>query len=37
MGNPLFARKSLDRLMEEAKESGEQSLKKTLGPRNLRR
>ena len=35
MGNPLFTRKSLDRLMEEAKESGEHSLKKTLGPFQL--
>src|SRR3974377_1865945 len=35
MGNPLFARKSLDRLIEEAKESGEHSLKKTLGPVQL--
>src|SRR5215813_14618476 len=35
MGNPLFARKSLDRLIEEAKESGEHSLKKTLGPFQL--
>src|SRR5215472_5270096 len=35
MGNALFARKSLDRLIEEAKESGEHSLKKTLGPFQL--
>jgi len=35
MGNPLFAKKSLDRLIEEAKESGEHSLKKTLGPFQL--
>src|SRR5215831_2519029 len=35
MGNPLFARKSLDRLIEEARESGEHSLKKTLGPFQL--
>jgi len=35
MGNPLFARKSLDRLIAEAKESGEHSLKKTLGPFQL--
>jgi len=35
MGNPLFAKKSLDRLIEEAKESGEHSLKKTLGPVQL--
>src|SRR6516165_9444698 len=35
MGNPLFARKSLDRLIQEARESGEHSLKKTLGPFQL--
>ena len=35
MGNPLFAKKSLDRLVSEAKESGEHSLKKTLGPFQL--
>ena len=35
MGNPLFAKKSLDRLIEEARESGEHSLKKTLGPFQL--
>ena len=35
MGNPLFARKSLDQLISEAKESGEHSLKKTLGPFQL--
>src|SRR6516165_10149307 len=35
MGNPLFARKSLDRLIQEARESGEHSLKKTLGPVSL--
>src|SRR6516165_7366393 len=35
MGNPLFDKKSLDRLIEEAKESGEHSLKKTLGPFQL--
>jgi basic amino acid/polyamine antiporter, APA family len=31
MRNPLFATKSLDQLIGEAKESGEHSLKKTLG------
>jgi basic amino acid/polyamine antiporter, APA family len=31
MRNPLFATKSLDQLVAEAKESGEHSLKKTLG------
>lgn len=31
MSNPLFATKSLDQLIAEAKESGEHSLKKTLG------
>src|SRR5213082_1143358 len=31
MGNPLFARKPLDRLLNESKESGEHSLKRTLG------
>src|SRR5580693_1834365 len=35
MRNPLFATKSLDQLVAEAKESGEQSLKKTLGPFQL--
>ncbi|HTZ32440.1 MAG TPA: amino acid permease [Methylomirabilota bacterium] len=35
MGNPLFARKSLDQLVSEAKETGEHSLKKTLGPFQL--
>jgi basic amino acid/polyamine antiporter, APA family len=35
MGNPLFAKKSLDQLISEAKESGEHSLKKTLGPFQL--
>jgi basic amino acid/polyamine antiporter, APA family len=35
MRNPLFATKSLDRLVAEAKESGEHSLKKTLGPFQL--
>jgi basic amino acid/polyamine antiporter, APA family len=35
MRNPLFATKSLDQLVAEAKESGEHSLKKTLGPFQL--
>jgi len=35
MGNPLFAKKSLDMLLTEAKESGEHSLKRTLGPFQL--
>jgi len=35
MSNPLFATKSLDTLIAEAKESGEHSLKKTLGPIQL--
>jgi basic amino acid/polyamine antiporter, APA family len=35
MGNPLFAKKSLDKLIAEAKETGEHSLKRTLGPFQL--
>ena len=35
MGNPLFAKKSLEMLLTEAKESGEHSLKRTLGPFQL--
>jgi basic amino acid/polyamine antiporter, APA family len=35
MGNPLFAKKSMAMLLSEAKESGEHSLKKTLGPFQL--
>ena len=35
MGNSLFAKKSLDMLLTEAKESGEHSLKRTLGPFQL--
>jgi basic amino acid/polyamine antiporter, APA family len=35
MGNPLFAKKSLDLLISEAKETGEHSLKRTLGPFQL--
>ena len=35
MGNPLFIRKPLDLLMREAQESGEHTLKRTLGPVSL--
>src|SRR5213593_1066200 len=35
MGNPLFARKPLNMLLDEAKEAGEHSLKRTLGPFQL--
>src|SRR6266849_1360924 len=35
MGNPLFAKKSLAALLAEAKETGEHSLKRTLGPFQL--
>jgi APA family basic amino acid/polyamine antiporter len=35
MGNPLFAKKPLSMLMAEAKEAGEHSLKRTLGPFQL--
>lgn len=35
MGNPLFAKKSLESLLSEAKETGEHSLKRTLGPFQL--
>src|SRR5277367_724408 len=35
MGNPLFTRKPLTALLAEAKESGEHSLKRTLGPFQL--
>src|SRR5215471_6431952 len=35
MGNSLFAKKTLNQLIEEARESGEHSLKKTLGPFQL--
>ena len=35
MGNPLFAKKSLASLLAEAKETGEHSLKRTLGPFQL--
>lgn len=35
MGNPLFATKPIETLMQEAGESGEHSLKRALGPINL--
>ena len=35
MGNPLFATKSLDTLLNEAKDTSEHSLKRALGPVNL--
>ncbi len=35
MGNPLFIRKPLDLLLREAQESGEHTLKRTLGPVSL--
>ena len=35
MGNPLFATKPIETLMNEAGESGEHSLKRALGPINL--
>jgi basic amino acid/polyamine antiporter, APA family len=35
MGNPLFATKPIGRLLEEARETGEHSLKRTLGPFQL--
>ncbi|PWT85701.1 MAG: amino acid permease [Proteobacteria bacterium] len=35
MGNPLFAKKPLSMLLTEAKEGGEHSLKRTLGPFQL--
>jgi basic amino acid/polyamine antiporter, APA family len=35
MGNPLFAKKPLSMLLNEAKEAGEHSLKRTLGPFQL--
>ena len=35
MGNPLFAKKSLDLLLKEAGEEGEHTLKRALGPINL--
>jgi len=35
MGNPLFAKKTLEMLLTESKETGEHSLKRALGPVNL--
>ena len=35
MGNPLFAKKPISQLMEESRETGEHSLKRTLGPFQL--
>src|SRR5262244_2859110 len=35
MGNPLFATKPLDKLLKEAADTGEHSLKRALGPINL--
>src|SRR6202045_1943424 len=35
MGNPLFARKPMSMLLAEAKEAGEHSVKRTLGPVQL--
>ena len=35
MGNPLFAKKPMSALLAEAKEAGEHSLKRTLGPFQL--
>lgn len=35
MGNPLFATKPMGRLLQEAQETGEHSLKRTLGPIQL--
>src|ERR1700745_2743121 len=35
MGNPLFAKKTLEMLLAESKEMGEHSLKRTLGPFQL--
>jgi APA family basic amino acid/polyamine antiporter len=35
MGNPLFAKKPMSMLLAEAQESGEHSLKRTLGPVSL--
>src|SRR5476651_1895032 len=35
MGNPLFAKKTMSVLLAEAKETGEHSLKRTLGPFQL--
>src|SRR3981189_605690 len=35
MGNPLFAKKTLEMLLAESKETGEHSLERTLGPFQL--
>ena len=35
MGNPLFAKKPLNHLLREAEETGEHSLKRSLGPYQL--
>src|SRR5438045_4550404 len=35
MGNPLFAKKPLNQLLDETKEAGKHSLKRTLGPFQL--
>src|SRR5512147_2032473 len=35
MGNPLFAKKPMSLLLNEAQESGENTLKRTLGPVSL--
>src|SRR5262250_2102054 len=35
MGNPLFGKKPLDKLLNEASDTGEHSLKRALGPINL--
>jgi basic amino acid/polyamine antiporter, APA family len=35
MGNPLFVKKPMNQLMEEAGQTGEHSLKRTLGPMSL--
>jgi len=35
MGNPLLAKKPMDWLLHEAQDSGEHSLKRSLGPGSL--
>ena len=35
MGNPLLAKKPMDWLLNEAKDTGEHTLKRTLGPVSL--
>src|SRR6202163_1649889 len=35
MGNPLFVRKPMEKLLNEAQETGENSLRRALGPLNL--